>query len=147
MIRRLLAVVALVALVGAAPRASLPDIEDEVMCLQCGTALNVSTAAVADDQREFIRKRIAEGQTKAEIKAALVAEFGPDVLAMPDDDGFSIAAWLVPGALLLGGTAGVVLVAGRWRRSGGAAGARPAASGLSADDERRLDAELAAFDR
>ncbi len=147
MIRRLLAVVALVALVGAGPRASLPDIEDEVMCLQCGTALNVSTSAVADDQREFIRKRIAQGQTKAEIKAALVAEFGPDVLAMPDDDGFSIAAWLVPGALLLGGTAGVVLVASRWRRSGAGAGARPAASGLSADDERRLDAELAAFDR
>jgi hypothetical protein len=53
----------------------------------------------------------------------------------------------VPGALLLGGTAGVVLVASRWRRSGAGAGARPAASGLSADDERRLDAELAAFDR
>jgi cytochrome c-type biogenesis protein CcmH len=146
--RWLLAVVALVVLVGAAPRASLPDIEDEVMCLQCGTALNVSTSAVADDQREFIRKRIAEGQTKAEIKAALVAEFGPDVLAMPDDDGFSIAAWLVPGALLLGGTAGVVLVAGRWRRSSGTdAGAHSGGGGLSADDERRLDAELAAFDR
>ena len=28
----------------AAPRASLPDIEDEVMCLECGTALNVSTS-------------------------------------------------------------------------------------------------------
>ncbi len=147
MTRWLLAVVALVLLVGAGPRASLPDIEDEVMCLQCGTALNVSTAAVADDQRDFIRRRIAKGHTKAEIKAALVAEFGPDVLAMPDDDGFSIAAWLVPGALLLGGTAGVVLVAGRWRRSAAEPAARPAASGLSADDERRLDAELAAFDR
>ncbi len=147
MTRWLLAAVALVFLVGAGPRASLPDIEDEVMCLQCGTALNVSTAAVADDQRDFIRERIAEGQTKAEIKAALVAEFGPDVLAMPDDDGFSIAAWLVPGALLLGGTAGVVLVASRWRRSGSDAGARPAGAGLDADDERRLDAELAAFDR
>jgi cytochrome c-type biogenesis protein CcmH len=148
MTRWLLAVVALVLLVGAGPRASLPDIEDEVMCLQCGTALNVSTAAVADDQRDFIRRRIAKGHTKAEIKAALVAEFGPDVLAMPDDDGFSIAAWLVPGALLLGGTAGVVLVAGRWRRSSGTdAGARSGGGGLSADDERRLDAELAAFDR
>ncbi len=145
--RCVLALVALVLLTAAAPRASLPDIEDEVMCLQCGTALNVSTAPVADDQRDFIRKRIAQGQTKAEIKAALVAEFGPDVLAMPDDDGFSIAAWMVPGALLLGGIAGVAIVAGRWRRSGADPGDRAGAQALSADDERRLDAELAAFDR
>ena len=29
---------------GAAPRTSLPDVEDEVMCVECGTALNVSTS-------------------------------------------------------------------------------------------------------
>ena len=131
--------------VAAEPRASLPDIEDEVMCLQCGTALNVSTAAVADRQREFIRRRIAQGQSKDEIKRALVAEFGPAVLAVPEDNGFSIAAWLVPALLVAGGIAGVALTARRWR-SAGAGGTAPAPR-LSADDERRLDAELAAFDR
>ncbi len=125
--------------------ASLPDIEDEVMCLQCGTALNVSTAPVADRQREFIRRRIDRGQTKEQIKQALVAEFGPAVLAVPEDDGFSIAAWLVPALLVAGGIAGVVLTARRWRGAG-TAGAVPAPR-LSADDDRRLDAELAAFDR
>ncbi len=150
MSRLLLTALLLLALLPAAagaqaPRASLPDIEDEVMCLQCGTALNVSTAAVADRQREFIRRRIERGQSKEQIKQALVAEFGPAVLAVPEDGGFSIAAWLVPALLVAGGIAGVALVARRWRGAG-AGNAAPAPS-LSPDDERRLDAELAAFDR
>ena len=84
----------------AAPRASLTDIEDEVMCLECGTALNVSNSAVADQEREFIAELIAQGKTKQQVKDALVAEYGPRVLAEPSDDGFELTAWLVP---LLGG--------------------------------------------
>ena len=145
-VRSLVAALLLVALVGATPRASLPDIEDEVMCVQCGTALNVSTAAVADRQRAFIRERIRAGQTKEQIKAALVAEFGPAVLAVPEDRGFNVAAWLVPALLLAGGIAGVTIAARRWKRSAAAAAAGPATA-LDPDDERRLDAELAAFDR
>ncbi len=144
--RLLLAAAVVLALVAAAPQASLPDIEDEVMCLQCGTALNVSTAAVADDQRDFIRARIAQGKTKQEIKDDLVAEFGPSVLAVPDDEGFNVAAWLVPAVLVLGGIGGVLVVARRWRSSGGG-GAGAAGADLAPEDERRLDAELAAFDR
>src|SRR5918997_2348429 len=101
------------ALAGAAePRTTLPDVEDEVMCVECGTALNVSQAPVADQEREFIRDRIAEGMTKEEIKAALVEEYGPDVLAEPGDDGFDLAAWLVPGALVALAAGGVILLAG-----------------------------------
>jgi cytochrome c-type biogenesis protein CcmH len=80
----------------AAPRASLPDIEDEVMCLECGTALNVSNSPVADQERDFIAELIAQGRSKAQIKDALVAEYGPRVLAEPQEDGFQLTAWLVP---------------------------------------------------
>ena len=116
---------------GRRPRASLPDIEDEVMCLECGTALNVSNSAVADQERDFIAELIAAGQDQAEIKAALVAEYGPRVLAEPEDDGFGLAAWLVPvlaalGALVLVVLTGAALArrAGR-RDAAGDAGARP----------------------
>ena len=68
-----------------APRASLPDIEDEVMCLECRTPLNVSTSDVADQQRAFIPELIAQGKTKAEVKAALVEEYGPRVLGEPEE--------------------------------------------------------------
>ena len=91
----LLALLLAPAALAAEPKATLPDIEDEVMCVQCGTALNVSTSPVADQEREFIRRRIAEGKGKPAIKAALVEEYGPRVLAVPEGGGFDVAAWLV----------------------------------------------------
>ena len=140
-----LAALLLVFATGAAPRASLPDIEDEVMCVECRTALNISTSPVAEQERAFIRARIAEGMTKDEIKAALVDEYGPAVLAEPGDEGFDLAGWLVPGAIVALAGLAVVLLARRWRRE-----PEPeAAPGPELDpaDARRLDAELRAFDR
>jgi len=130
----------------APPRASLPDIEDEVMCVQCGTALNISESAVADRERAFIRRRIAQGQDKAQIKRELAAAYGPAVLAMPGDGGFDLAVYLVPGALVALGLAGVAIAARRWRRTPRTPEG-PAGPPLDPDDARRLDAELAAFDR
>ena len=145
--RILLALVLILGLAGAAePKASLPDIEDEVMCVECHTALNISQSPVADQERAFIRERIADGMTKAEIKAALVDAYGPDVLAEPTRKGFDLTAWLVPGALVALSALGVALLARRWRRTSAPA---PDSGGadLDPDDKRRLDAELTAFDR
>ena len=134
------------ALTAAAPSASLTDIEDEVMCLECGTALNVSNSDVADQEREFIAELIAQGKTKQEVKDALVAEYGPRVLAEPDDGGFELTAWLVPVLAALGALALVAFTARRWRRARPAPDAA-ADDALDPDDALRLDAELAAFDR
>jgi cytochrome c-type biogenesis protein CcmH len=142
-----LLLVAPAAAAAAEPRASLTDIEDEVMCLECGTALNVSNSEVADQEREYIAELIAQGKTKQEVKDALVAEYGPRVLAEPSDDGFELTAWLVPLLAALGALALVAFTARRWRRarpSSPPGGRDPA---LDPDDARRLDAELAAFDR
>jgi cytochrome c-type biogenesis protein CcmH len=143
--RLLLVGVLLVFATGAAPRASLPDIEDEVMCVECKTALNVSTSPVADEERAFIRKQIALGKDKQEVKAALVAQYGDGVLADPPSSGFDLAAWLVPIVLVLLAIGGVVFAARRWR--GRAAPPAEAGEPLPEADARRLDAELAAYDR
>lgn len=142
--RLILALVLILGLTAAAePQATLPDIEDEVMCVECNTALNISSSPVADQERAFIRARIAEGMTKDEIKVALVEEYGPDVLAEPSDGGFDLAAWIVPAALVAFAALGVALLARRWRRP------EPVAAGPELDpaDAHRLDAELRAFDR
>ena len=144
--KRALLFALLVAAVGSAPsaaqpRASLPDIEDEVMCVQCKTPLNLSTAAVADREREFIRREIARGKTKDEIKAGLVERFGPAVLAVPEDEGFGLAAYLVP---LLGGLlalAAVLLAMRRWR---GTVASPRRGPPLGPEDSRRLERDLAA---
>jgi cytochrome c-type biogenesis protein CcmH len=146
LVAALLALAVIAPAAAAAPRASLPDIEDEVMCLECGTALNVSVSDVADQEREFIAELIAQGKSKQEIKDTLVAEYGPRVLAVPSGGGFDLTAWLVPALAAFAALALVLLTARRWRR------ARPAAvdadqPALDPDDARRLDAELASFDR
>src|ERR687885_1334886 len=79
-------------------RASLPDIEDEVMCPTCGVPLNLSFSPQAERERDFIRTEIAHGKTKEQIKQELVAEFGPDVIATPRHSGFDLTAYLVPAA-------------------------------------------------
>jgi cytochrome c-type biogenesis protein CcmH/NrfF len=146
--RLLLALVLVLGLTAAAPpQTTLPDVEDEVMCVECGTALNVSTSPVADQERAFIRARIAEGMTKEQIKDALAQEYGPDVLAEPPAGGFNVTAWLVPAALAALALAGVIVLTRRWRRGAGSGPAPAAGDGLDPDDERRLNEELAAFDR
>ena len=132
-------------LFAAAPQASLPDIEDEVMCVECNTALNVSTSTVADQERAFIRRQIALGKDKRQVKAALVDQYGPGVLADPPSSGFDLAAWLVPILLVLAGIGGVIGAARRWRRH--ATPAAAAGEPLPEEDARRLDAELSAYDR
>ncbi len=99
--------------IAAAEQASLPDIEDEVMCPICGTILEASNSPQAEREREFIRAQIAEGKSKEEIQDALVVEYGPDVLAVPDTKGFDLVAWVVPilGFLVAVGLLGAAL----WR--------------------------------
>jgi cytochrome c-type biogenesis protein CcmH len=129
----------------AAPRASLPDIEDEVMCPVCGVPLNIADAAQAQREREFIRALIARGYDKGQIKDALVAQFGPSVLALPRKSGFDLAAYAVPLGAGLVALAGLVTALVRWRRRGEEA-EPTAAPALSGADARRLEEDLARYD-
>ncbi|HVE69485.1 MAG TPA: cytochrome c-type biogenesis protein CcmH [Solirubrobacteraceae bacterium] len=146
---------ALVLIVGALTLAapaqaavSYTDIEDEVMCTVCGTPLNLAPqdAPFAQRQRAFIRRLIAQGRTKEQIKAALVAEYGPEVLAEPRDGGFDNASWAVP--LAVGAVALVLLLlaVAHWRRKPPAPEAVAAAGGLSRSDAKRLDDDLRRYD-
>ncbi len=144
---RRLTLAALVALALAAPAAAaanpptLSDLEDEVMCVECGTPLEVSTSPVANQERAFIEQQIAAGKSKAQIKAALVEEYGDQVLAEPGGDGFDATLWIVPIALVALAATGIALAVRRWRRNGPEPEAELAPA-LSAEDSRRLDREL-----
>jgi cytochrome c-type biogenesis protein CcmH len=129
----------------AAPRASFNDVEDEVMCDTCNVPLNVAESPRADQERQVIRRLIARGLTKDEIKAELKARYGPAILATPGDDGFDLAVWLVPAAVVLAVAALGVALVPRWRRRRPAAPAE-AEPQLSAADAKRLDEDLARYD-
>ena len=100
----------------AAPRTSLPVIERQVMCVTCKIPLNVAESPQADRERAFIQGLIDEGQTEAQIKRALVAQYGPTVLGLPSAHGFDLAAYLVPLAAFLALLATLALLLPRWRR-------------------------------
>ena len=130
----------------AAPqRASLPDIEDEVMCTTCEVPLNLAFSPQAERERSFIRREIAQGKTKGQIKDALVSEFGDEVLATPRDQGFDLAAYLVPaiGVVIAASALGFGIL--RWRRRAAAAAPDPAPP-LSPTDSARLEQDLSRYD-
>src|SRR3712207_2297586 len=101
----------------ATPRTTLPDVEDEVMCPVCGVPLELAEAPQADRQREFIRRQIAQGATKDEIRRRLVDQYGPGVIAEPRREGFEASAWLVPLGLGALAVVALALALARARRS------------------------------
>jgi cytochrome c-type biogenesis protein CcmH len=127
MSRRLLALAAALllttpasALAASCPKTSVADVENEVMCLVCGVPLALADAPQAQRERVFITRMVRQCRSKSQIKSALVAQYGPRVLALPKPSGFRLAAYLVPVLAATAVLAGLALTAARWRRRGGA---------------------------
>jgi cytochrome c-type biogenesis protein CcmH len=131
----------------ATPRTSVSEIEGEVMCPVCGTLLELAESPQALRQKAFISRLVAEGRTKEQIKDVLVAEYGNEVLALPQGSGFSLSAYLVPVIAFVVAIVALALGVLRWRRAGGPPGRDGApVDGPSAEDAERLDADLARYD-
>jgi cytochrome c-type biogenesis protein CcmH len=146
-----LAVLAIVAALAAASTAaakqtSLPDVEDEVMCPTCGVPLSHAFSPQAERERDFIRAQIERGRSKDQIKQALVAEFGPEVLAEPDpgERGFDLVAYVVPVAAVALGALAVWLAVSRARRRRGPR-TEPGAE-LTQDESDRLERDLSRYE-
>ncbi|HXR29994.1 MAG TPA: cytochrome c-type biogenesis protein CcmH [Solirubrobacterales bacterium] len=134
--------------VGAAavPQTTLNDVEDEVMCPICGTLLELSDAPQAQRQRAYIEGLIAAGRTKAQIKDALVTQYGQEVLAVPEDSGFELSAYLVPVIAFLIATAALAFGVLRWRRTTKQEERAPPPAAPRGEQAERLDADLSRYD-
>jgi cytochrome c-type biogenesis protein CcmH len=130
----------------AAPQTSLADVEDEVMCPICGTLLELSESPQAERQKAFIGTLIAQGKTKAEIKDALVDEYGQEVLALPEGSGFNLSAYLAPVIAFVVAAVALALGVARWRRESASRGLESAATAPSGEEAERLDADLSKYD-
>jgi cytochrome c-type biogenesis protein CcmH len=125
------------------PKASLADLEGEVMCPVCHTTLDQSSSPLARRIKAFISRRIAAGDSKSQIKDRLVVEWGPGILAAPPKKGFDLLAWLLPIVGVLGGGLALAALTWRWSRVHEPVAAAPL---LDPALERRIDQELARFD-
>ncbi len=128
------------------PQTNLADVADEVMCTVCGVPLELAPEAPqAQAERDFIRRLINQGKTKDEVKDALVAEYGENVLAVPGTEGFDLAAWLVPAAAFLTAVVVIALALRRWRRNRDSSPPEAPSEPDRASSDR-LDADLARYD-
>ena len=111
----------------------------ELRCLICQSqSIDDSDATIARDLRILIRERLQAGDSDAAVKAYLVDRYGEYVLLKPAFAWHTLLLWgAAPLALILGGALSIGLF--RRRR------AVPPA-GLSAEEERRVEALLARED-
>jgi cytochrome c-type biogenesis protein CcmH len=124
------------------PRTTEVALESRIMCQLCGVPLALANSLEADRERALITQLVDRCESASQIEAAMVAEYGPSILATPGTQGFDLTAWLVPAIGIAAAAlaiAAVVASARRLRRVG------PPAPPLTAAEDARLDAALAAY--
>lgn len=99
--------------------AAYKGVSDKLIC-QCGCNYGLSwcphlNCPSAPIIRQAIREKLATGQSEEQVLQAMVAQFGPAILAAPPAKGFDLAAWVMPGVAFLFGLALVVYFLRRWR--------------------------------
>jgi cytochrome c-type biogenesis protein CcmH len=131
----------------SALRTELNEIESEVMCPVCGTLLELAESPQATREKAFVEKLVKQGQSKDEIKDALVAQYGDAVLAEPKGSGFSLSAYVVPIVAFIVAIVLLAFAVWKWRKAAGSRDdKRPDVEGPSDEDSERLDADLARYD-
>ena len=129
------------------PRASLTDIENDVMCVSCREPLAVAQSPQANAERDYIRSLIAQGLTKQQIEQNLVAQYGAAVLGKPPASGFNLSVYILPPAIVAAGLAILAIALPRWRRRTRAAPSAAPASTPPVDpaEAERLERDLSQF--
>ncbi|MDQ3221977.1 MAG: cytochrome c-type biogenesis protein CcmH [Gemmatimonadota bacterium] len=133
--------------------AAIQAIEQRLAC-SCGCTLDVFTCRTTDFtctySPELHREVLAlrdDGKTAQEILDTFVAKYGEKALMAPKPQGFNLAGYLLPGALIAAAAAGLVLFIGRRKAAVSTAGgvAPAAAAGVqpSPEELERLRRALA----
>ncbi len=149
--RRVLALLCVLAAIGlSAAHAVLPDevmsdpvkeararnLSRELRCMVCqNESIDDSAAPLARDLRLLVRRRIAAGDSDAQVLNYLVSRYGEFVLLKPRFELQTLLLWLATPLAFVGG--GLALWMNARRRSQGA----PAATAsLTAEEEAKLAA-------
>ena len=144
----LLALAAILSGAGPAGADLGDDLINELMCPSSSMPQSLATANSSEAvwMRSFIKAKTAEGWSKQRIVDTLVRQYGEQILPVPPKEGFSLAAWIMPFATIVGGVAAISFLLGGWLRGQkqhDATLTAEMASSISDDDLRRYEAQLA----
>lgn len=91
------------------------DVASQLKCLVCqGESVADSPATLSQQMRASIRQQLQSGKSEQEVIQYFVSRYGDRILLSPPSQGFTLLAWLVPIALLLGGTLLLFVVLWSW---------------------------------
>jgi cytochrome c-type biogenesis protein CcmH len=93
------------------------DIAGDLMSPACpGRTLLNCTSGQAEQWRELVRQKLAQGESKEQILRYFVEIGGEGILAAPPKQGFALTAWLLPLFVMLNGAGLIVVLTRRWAR-------------------------------
>ncbi len=94
---------------------SSKDIQKELMC-QCGCTMvvDVCDCETANQIRTKITELMSQGQSKEQIIAYFVGQYGEKMLASPAKKGFNLIAWVLPFATVVAGGTGLFFILRVW---------------------------------
>jgi cytochrome c-type biogenesis protein CcmH len=91
-------------------------IEKDVRCPTCRElSVAESDAAAAQAIRTDITRRVAAGQSGAEIRGFLVSRYGPDILLKPQGSGVAALVWVLPVVVFIVAFVALGAAFYRWR--------------------------------
>jgi len=91
------------------------DVAGELMSPACpGRTLLNCTSSQAEQWRELIRQKLAQGESKEQILRYFVDIGGEGILAVPPKKGFALTAWLLPLFVMMNGAGLIVVLTYRW---------------------------------
>ena len=79
-----------------------------------GRTLLNCTSSQAEQWRELIRQKLAQGESKDQILRYFVDMSGEGILAAPPKQGFALTAWLLPVFVMINGAGLIVVLTRRW---------------------------------
>ena len=104
-----------------APRTAEERARDIAATIKCPTCRSQSVAgsdsAAARAIRAEIARRVDDGESADEIRSAIAATYGDDVLLTPARSGVEGVVWVLPVVALVLGLAALSAVFARWRRA------------------------------
>jgi len=91
------------------------DVAGELMSPACpGRTLLNCTSSQAEQWRELIRQKLANGESKEQILQYFVDISGEAILAAPPKKGFALTAWLLPLFVVINGAVLILALTRRW---------------------------------